>query len=77
MPEIRHIPETNQYEIALNPGEKCSLCTCGYSKTLPLCDSTHNEINQRTGTSYRSLKIINPSETRLEIMATSGNWKTE
>ena len=77
MPKINYITDTNQYEITLNPGERCSLCTCGHSKTLPLCDSAHREINETRGTSYRSLKVTNPSEDNRKIMTNSGNWKKE
>ena len=45
-------------EIHLKAGEKCSICTCGKSKTLPFCDNSHRKFNEEKGTNYKSLKII-------------------
>lgn len=32
-------------EITLEPGQNYYWCACGHSKTQPLCDGTHNEVN--------------------------------
>ena len=59
-------------KVILKAGQKCSVCTCGHSKTLPLCDDTHKEINEQKGTSYRSLKIWPQEDITLDL--SSKNW---
>ncbi len=34
-----------------------SICSCGYSKTLPYCDNQHRLYNQKNNTDYKSVKI--------------------
>lgn len=59
--------------ISLQAGQKCSLCTCGESRTLPYCDDTHKKVNAEKGTSYRPLKIWPKTEVELEVDC--GNWE--
>ena len=66
--------ESLKLELKLKPGERCSICTCGHSKTLPLCDNSHREVNLREGTNYHSLKI---EEQDGKIYLSSTNWKEE
>jgi CDGSH-type Zn-finger protein len=59
----------------LKPGIKVSLCSCGFSKTLPYCDNTHREVNALRGTDYRSIKIYSEGSETLVLSAFSKAWK--
>ena len=61
-------------KVVLKAGQKFSVCTCGHSKALPLCDETHREVNEEKGTSYKSLKIWPQEDITLDLF--SKNWKT-
>ena len=39
--------------IKVEAGEKYSWCSCGYSKTMPLCDNSHREYSTK-----KSVKFI-------------------
>jgi len=58
--------------INLKEGMKKSICTCGKSKTLPYCDDTHREINEKEDTNYKSLKIT--SDKDVELTISSSTW---
>ena len=60
-------------EIKLHKGRKYSFCSCGLSKTLPLCDNAHRLYNQKNKTNYKSIKIISTESTRINI--SSSTWK--
>ncbi|MAR21806.1 MAG: hypothetical protein CMD25_07725 [Flavobacteriales bacterium] len=60
-------------EIKLYKGRKYSFCSCGLSKTLPLCDNAHRLYNQKNKTNYKSIKIISTESTRINI--SSSTWK--
>jgi len=64
--------EQETKKVVLKAGQKFSVCTCGHSKVLPLCDDTHKEINEEKGTSYRSLKIWPKEDITLDLF--SKNW---
>ena len=51
---------------------KVKLCTCGHSKTLPYCDDSHREVNEKEGTSYKSLKIKKEGD---EYVVSNSNWE--
>ena len=71
---MESIPEAAR-KVVLKAGQKCSICTCGHSKTLPFCDETHRIVNEEKGTSYKSLKIWLQEDITLELF--SKNWKSE
>ncbi|MEK6936248.1 MAG: CDGSH iron-sulfur domain-containing protein [Nanoarchaeota archaeon] len=60
-------------EIHLKADEKCSICTCGKSKSLPYCDNEHRKLNEEKGTNYKSLKIISKQDT--DIFVYSQVWE--
>ena len=60
--------------IVLKPGTKASLCSCGQSKTIPYCDHSHREVNEKNGTSYKSFKVKNSTDKDIELKVNSGNW---
>lgn len=64
-------------EINVKPGERVSICSCGYSKKLPYCDDTHIRINKEYTTSYRSIKLRIISGLETEIGVDSKNWDKE
>jgi len=72
MESIQHKPEDSK-KVALKAGNKCSICTCGHSMTLPLCDNSHRMINEKNKASYKSLKIWPEEDIVLELF--SKNWK--
>ena len=61
-------------EIKIKKGEEKWICTCGHSKNLPFCDSTHKKINAQKGTSYKLLIIKNTFKKDMSIKAESENW---
>ena len=63
-------------EIILKAGKKYSICSCGFSDSLPFCDNTHRQFNAENGTEYKSVKITPGNDTVIQV--TSSNWnKTE
>ncbi|MDP6642128.1 MAG: CDGSH iron-sulfur domain-containing protein [Candidatus Nanoarchaeia archaeon] len=60
-------------EITLEAEKKYSICTCGKSKVIPFCDNTHRELNEKTGCSYKSLKIT--PKKKIIITLSSSNWE--
>ena len=44
-------------KLTLKKDKRYKLCTCGTSKTIPFCDDSHKQLNEQTGSSYKSLKI--------------------
>jgi len=53
---------------------KYSLCTCGLSKKLPLCDNTHREYNDENKgkISFKSIKIRSNKDVDIDIQC--NNW---
>ena len=47
----------NSKTINLKKRIKYKLCTCGFSNSLPFCDDKHKELNEKTNSNYKSLKI--------------------
>ena len=63
-------------EIILKAGKKYSICSCGFSDSLPFCDNTHRQFNAENGTEYKSVKITPDNDTVIQV--TSSKWnKTE
>jgi CDGSH-type Zn-finger protein len=60
-------------KIKLHKGKKYSICSCGMSKILPLCDNTHRTYNEKNQTNYKSVKII--TEDTVMIDVNSSTWK--
>ena len=60
-------------KIKLHKGKKYSICSCGMSKILPLCDNTHRTYNEKNQTNYKSVKII--AEDTVMIDVNSSTWK--
>ncbi len=60
-------------KITLRANKKYKICTCGSSKTLPYCDNSHRDLNEKKGTSYKSLKIFPSEDITLSVF--SKNWK--
>ena len=61
-------------EIKLKAGKKYSICSCGFSNSLPYCDNTHREFNVEYGTEYKSLKITPDNDTIIQV--TSSRWES-
>lgn len=60
-------------KIVLEKEKTYSICSCGLSKVLPLCDNAHRPFNEKNGTNYKSVKIT-PNE-KIEIEVSSSTWK--
>ena len=60
--------------IKLKGSKKYSICSCGYSKSLPFCDNSHREYNAENNTNYKSVKIIPEEDIVIEV--TSSCWES-
>ena len=67
--------EDQLIKINLEKGKQYSICTCGASKCIPICDNSHRIINEEKGTFYRSLKL--QPETNISIYVNSKNWPNQ
>lgn len=65
--------ERKTFDVQILKGQTVSICTCGYSQSLPFCDNAHRKINEREGTSYFSLKVTLEDEGRIRV--SSRNYK--
>jgi len=63
------------YSITIKQESKCKLCTCGYSKSLPYCDDTHREINEKTRSNFKPIKLTNKGKEIVELEASSKVWE--
>ena len=52
----------NSFNIDLKKNTKYSVCTCGQSKKMPICDNTHREKNKNNKLKYKSIKIISSND---------------
>ena len=62
-------------KLSLKANTKYSLCTCGASKTLPFCDNSHRELNEKTGSNFKSFKITPAEDINMEV--SSSNWEKD
>ena len=60
-------------KIKLKAGKRYSICSCGLSQALPLCDNAHREFNATNSIEYKSVKITPESDTIIEVI--SNCWK--
>lgn len=58
--------------IELEKGIQYKLCTCGASKIIPFCDDSHKLLNEKTGSNFKSIKIIPENNITLKVL--SKNW---
>ena len=68
------IPEKAK-EVKCKKKMKYSMCTCGASKKIPLCDNAHREINTKLGTNYKSLKVWTNNDSVIKVL--SSTWDDE
>ena len=62
-----------QHKLNLKKGITYKICTCGTSKIIPLCDDSHRDLNEETGSNYKSLKITPEEDIELNVL--SKNWE--
>ena len=62
-------------KIKLKASKKYSICSCGLSRSLPLCDNSHRKFNAASGTDYKSVKITPDRDTHIQV--TSNKWKSD
>lgn len=60
-------------KIKLSKEKTYSICTCGLSKKLPLCDNNHRKTNKINNTNYKSVKITPRKDAIIDI--NSSTWK--
>ena len=65
----------SKFKISLKKNKKYSLCTCGFSKSLPLCDNMHRMINSNNKNTFKSIKVY-PSKD-VELKLTCKSWIKE
>ena len=54
-------------KIKLSKEKTYSICTCGLSKKLPLCDNNHRKTNKINNTNYKSVKITPRKDAIIDI----------
>ena len=59
-------------EVKVRAGRRYSICSCGFSNTLPYCDNAHREFNSENGTEYKSVKITPDKD--IIIQVESSRW---
>ena len=62
-------------KIKIYKGRKYSICSCGLSNILPLCDNAHRKYNEENKTNYKSVKIVSKETTEINI--NSSKWKEQ
>lgn len=61
-------------EVNIKAESRCSICSCGQSKSIPYCDESHKEYNEKNGTNYKSVKILNPDKKDIKVRVFCKNW---
>ncbi len=54
-------------KINLESGKKKMVCSCGASKDKPLCDGSHNAINEEKGTNYKPVFLSSEADTEIDV----------
>ena len=62
-------------KIEVKKNKLYSICSCGMSASLPLCDNAHREYNSDNNTSYKSVKLICDNASCIEV--NSSNWQLD
>ena len=62
-------------EVKIKAGKQYSICSCGFSKSLPFCDNVHRTFNTSNNTNYKSIKIMPNKDVTIQV--TSSNWNLE
>ena len=55
--------------------KKYSICSCGDSKSLTLCDNAHRALNLSKNTNYKSIKITPDKDVTIQVA--SSNWNLD
>ena len=59
-------------KIKIKAGKQYSLCSCGFSNSLPFCDNAHRDCNISNNANYKSIKVIPDKDVTIQV--TSSNW---
>ena len=65
----------NKFKISVKKNKKYSLCTCGFSKKIPMCDNMHRKINLKNKNKFKSIKLYSSKDVDLEM--TCKTWFKE
>jgi CDGSH-type Zn-finger protein len=66
------IPE-NSLTVKIKSNAKCSICTCGKSKSMPYCDNEHRQYNKKNSSNYKSLKVWSKEDCEITIFSNMWN----
>ena len=58
-------------KLKLKKNIKYSICSCGLSKKMPVCDNAHRYFNQKNGTNYKSVKLTPDDDITFSIIAST------
>ena len=64
-------------KLIMKKGTQYKFCTCGHSKIIPFCDESHKELNEKTGSGYKSLRIIPEKDIKINISSKNWNFNTK
>ena len=63
------------HKIKLKKNKIYSICSCGLSKKMPVCDNAHRLFNEKNNTTFKSIKII--PDLDVELLLASSNWNNK
>jgi len=59
-------------KISLEKEKGIYICTCGSSKTIPICDGSHKGVNVSNGSNFKPVKVTSNEDVDLSLE--SGGW---
>tara|TARA_B100000214_G_C23967594_1_gene628535 strand:+ start:1961 stop:2173 length:213 start_codon:yes stop_codon:yes gene_type:complete len=66
------IPE-NSLTVKIKSNAKCSICTCGKSKSMTYFDNENRQYNKNNSSNYKSLKVWSKEDCEITIFSNMWN----
>lgn len=62
-------------KITLEKNKGTYVCTCGTSKTIPICDGSHKTINEKEGKDFHPIMVKSNNDS--DLMVDCKTWNEE